>query len=75
VPDQIYCNEAHFSFAKELWRTIRTSKGRDYVLCQYGTGRCKGGGKGKDPATRQLGIGEVLGGVPPVTQGRPPAAR
>ena len=39
----------YFSFPKELWRTIRTSKGGIYVVCQYGTGKCKGGGKGKDP--------------------------
>ncbi len=54
----------YFSFANELWRTVRTSKEGNYVVCQYGTGKCKGGGKGKDPAARQLGIGDVLGGAP-----------
>jgi hypothetical protein len=38
------------------------SKGGNYVVCQYGSGKCKGGGKGKDPAARQLSADDVLGG-------------
>ena len=64
----------YFSFPKELWRTIRTSKG-GFMSCASTTpGNAKAAARARTPA-RQLGIGDVLGGVPPMTQGKPPVER
>jgi len=50
------------------------NKGGNYVVCQYGSGKCTGGGHGKDPAARlvQIGIHDVLGGVQPANEVQPP---